>query len=153
MKNGSSSFLCRDRNLYFSVFFFLSLLRLFFYFWTIMVLSGVTRRNGGGDGGGFADRSRWFFLSSVSLLVSAFSVFSLSLHPQNSPVRSSLHTKNSPLFLSFSLPKNPPDSIVCFSLSPKFSPFVFCSVFIGNLGRGSPYPVQAQGMVVGARVF
>jgi len=50
-------------------------------------------------------------------------------------------------------PKTPPDSIVCFSLSPKFSPFVFCSVFIGNLGRGSPYPVQAQGMVVGARVF
>jgi hypothetical protein len=122
MRNGSSSSLCRDRSLYFSVFFFLSLLRLFFYFWTMMVVSGVTGRNSGGDGGGYADRSRWFFLSSVSLLVSTFSVLSLSLHPQNSSVRSSLSHQKFPLFLSFSLPKNPPNSVVCFSLSPKFCP-------------------------------
>jgi len=52
-------------------------------------------------------------------------------------------TKNSPLFLSFSLPKNPP---------PLFGS-VLSLVFIGSRGRGSPYPVQAQGMVAGVWVF
>jgi len=108
---------CRGASLCFSVFFFLSLLCLFFYFWTMMVLSGVTGRNGGGDGGSYADRSRWFFLSSPLFLCwfrLFFSVLSLSLHPQNSPVRS-----------SFSHQKFPPESVVCFSPSPKFCP-PFC---------------------------
>jgi len=46
-----------------------------------------------------------------------------------------------PTFLFCFLPKNPPPGSV---LSP---------VFIGSRGRGSPYPVQAQGMVAGAWVF
>jgi hypothetical protein len=69
---------------------------------------GVTGRNSGGDGGGYADRSRWFFLSSVSLLVSAFSVLSLSLHPQNSSVRSSLSHQKLPPVLIFLSAQKPP---------------------------------------------
>jgi len=37
-------------------------------------------------------------------------------------------------------------------ISPPFF-LSFLPVFIGNRGRGSPYPVQAQGMVAGAWVF
>jgi len=119
-----------------------------------MVLSGVTGRNGGGDGGSYADRSWWFFLSSPLLCFSFGFGFFLFFH---SPYTLKIprfvrlfHTKNSPLFLSFSLPKIPPEYVVCFSPSPKFPPpcfLFFPPVFIGSRRRGSPYPVQVQGMV------
>jgi hypothetical protein len=150
-----SSPLCRGASLCFSVFFFLSLLCLFFYFWTMMVLSRVTGRNGGGDGGSYADRSRWFFLSSPLLCFSVgfgfFSVLSLSLHPQNSPVRSSFsHQKFAPVLIFLSAQKSPLNLSFASLLLQNFAPpcfLFFPPVFIGSRGRGSPYPVQVQGMV------
>ena len=127
-----SSPLCRGASLCFSVFFFLSLLCLFFYFWTMMVLSRVTGRNGGGDGGSYADRSRWFFLSSPLLCFSVgfgfFSVLSLSLHPQNSPVRSSFsHQKFAPVLIFLSAQKSPLNLSFASLLLQNFAPPVFCS--------------------------
>jgi hypothetical protein len=150
-----SSPLCRGASLCFSVFFFLSLLCLFFYFWTMMVLSRVTGRNGGGDGGSYADRSRWFFLSSPLLCFSVgfgffFCSFTL-LTPSKFPGSFVFFTpKIHPCSYLSLCPKIPPESVVCFSPSPKFCPpcFLFLPpVFIGSRGRGSPYPVQVQGMV------
>jgi hypothetical protein len=68
------------------------------------------------------------------------------------------HTKNSPLFLSFSLPKTPPESVICLSPSPKFlSPwfpfflflpllFVFFLLCIySRRKRGAPYHYHSAG--------
>jgi len=148
MRNASSSSLCRDHSLCFSVFFFLSLLHLFFYFWTMMVLSGVTGRNSGGDGGGYADRSRWFFLSSVSLLVSAFSVLSLSLHPQNSSIRSSLSHQKFPPVLIFLSAQKPPLTLSFASLFlQNFAPLIAgsSSGIYKQRRRGLPYPCHGAG--------
>jgi hypothetical protein len=60
------------------------------------------------------------------------------------------HTKTSPLFLSFSLPKTPPESVICFSSSPKFchhSLLVPPLVFISRGGEGHFTPTMAQGKV------
>ncbi|KAJ6897864.1 hypothetical protein NC652_024631 [Populus alba x Populus x berolinensis] len=108
-----------------------------------MVLLGVTGRNGGGDGGGYVNRSRWFFLSSVSLLVSAFSVLSLSLHPQNSPVCSSLSHQKFPHVLIFlSAQKSPQTMSFASLLLQNFAPLVAgsSSGIYKQRRRGSPYP-------------
>jgi len=58
--------------------------------------------------------------------------------------------------LSFFLPFFSPFLQLASLCSPKNFSYFFLSflpVFIGSRGRGSPYPVQAQGMVAGAWVF
>jgi len=109
---------------------------------------GVTGRNSGGDGGGYADRSRWFFLSSVSLLVSAFSVLSLSLHPQNSSVRSSLSHQKLPPVLIFLSAQKPPLTLSFASLFlQNFAPLIAgsSSGIYKQRRRGLPYPCHGAG--------
>jgi len=74
---------------------------LLLFFFMMMLLSGLTGRNGGGHGGSYADSSQWFFFSSPLFLCwFFFFVLSLSFHPQNPPICSSLsHQISTPLSL------------------------------------------------------
>jgi len=150
MRNGSSSSLCRDRSLCFSVFFFLSLLRLFFYFWTMMVVSGwlggtveamvaAMRTAAGGS-------SSPLFLCWFRLFLFFHSPCTLKI-PRFVPL---FHTKNYPLFLSFSLPKNPPwlcRLLLSFSKILPPSLLVPPLVFISRGGEDYLTPVMVQGKV------
>ena len=126
-----------------------SLSLLFLYFWTMMVLSVVAGRSDGGAGGGAMVALLLPLRSCSFTLLSPFSSFFFCF--ARAPL---LSNKLPPVFCS-------PSSVFC--SSPKFCPPVRSSlsqkksspllfsvlspVFIGSRGRGSPYPVQVQGMV------
>ena len=79
-----------------------------------------------------------------------FFVLSLSLHPQNSSVRSSLsHQKSPPVLIFLSAQKSPSESVVCMSPSPKFChplcPVIFPYIY-RMLRERVTIPVQLQGM-------
>jgi len=133
------------------------------------VLSVVAGRKGRGAGGGATVALLLPLLSCSFTLLSPFSSFFLLFCPSSSTL------KQTPppcfLFSPFPFSKLSGPSCFCFfpfvsaslsfskilppgsflSFSKKSSPlpfgFVLSPVFIGSRGRGSPYPVQVQGMV------